>query len=112
MVDLQSAIEQIPASDVLVMLGDFNARVRAHPAVRNEADDISRVDGVRDSQFAWGQAVGRFGLGVRNQAGEDLLLFCAAHQLSVVNSFYRKKKRQRGTSIHPATKEQHLIDKI
>ena len=66
MADLQSAIEQVPASDVLVVLGDFNARVGARPAVRNETDDVSRVDGVGDSQFAWGQAVGRFGLGVRN----------------------------------------------
>ena len=53
MADLQSAIEQVPASDVLVVLGDFNARVGARPAVCNEAD-VSRVDGVHDSQFAWG----------------------------------------------------------
>ena len=29
-----------------------------------------------------------------------------------MNSFYRKKKRRRGTWSHPATKEHHLIDYV
>ena len=50
-----------------------------------------------------GLVLGKHGVGVCNLAGEDLLQFCEINQLSVMNSFF--KKRYYGTWIHPGTRE-------
>ena len=68
--DLQDTIDRVPASDVMVMLGDFNARV-----------------GQRDlDSDLWQGTLGVHGLWERNDAGEELLEFCASNQLSIVNT--------------------------
>jgi len=102
--DLQSLLDGLPKKDILLMLGDFNARVGSAP---------SRVDeqmGEWEPE-AYENTIGRFGFGERNAAGEQLLLFCAANNLSVMNTWFRSKKRSHaGTWTHPATGQPHLID--
>ena len=90
--DLQRTVDGVPASDLLLLLGDFNARVGSHDG--NE----------------WKDVLGRFGHGVRNDAGERLSVWCAANGLAIMNTHFRKPSAKQGTWTHPATKQQHLID--
>ena len=62
--DLQDVLNKIPQSDVLIVLGDFNARV----GKRDLENDL------------WPGTLGKHGLGESNQAGEEFLEFCATNQ--------------------------------
>ena len=53
--DLQDILELTPPKDVLFIIGDWNAKVGSH-----------ETPGV----------TGRFGLGIRNEAGQRLIEFC------------------------------------
>ena len=59
---LQDTIGRIPHNDILVMLGDFNARL-----------------GVLDTagKDLWQGVIGKHGLSEHNFVGEDFLEFCA-----------------------------------
>ena len=107
--ELRSVMDSASASDVLLMLGDFNARVGSNRLVSSTP---SRFDGVANDGALWGRALGLFGLGACNQAGEDLLMFCNSNGLSIMNTNYKKKESRRGTWTHPATRQSHLIDYI
>ena len=105
--DLQSVVSALPSRDAVVFLGDFNAHV-------GSCDNCGHPGsvGADDGGSAWGSVLGRFGLGSCNQAGEELLLFCATNQLSVMNTFFRKRPSTHGTWTHPATQRCHLIEFI
>lgn len=92
--DLQDTIDKIPQNDVLVMLGDFNARV----GVLEQGSD------------AWQRVLGRHGMHERNLAGVELLEFCAVNELSIMNTWFQKRQIHQGTWTHPATKKCHMID--
>ena len=83
--DLQDTLDRIPQEDVLLLLGDFNARVGS-------------------SQGQGDRVRGRHGVGNCNEAGERLLALCATNQLS------QKKQHHLTTWKHPATKQMHMID--
>eukprot|EP00117_Sycon_ciliatum_P005203 scpid28797/ scgid9244/ Craniofacial development protein 2; p97 bucentaur protein len=99
--DLQCALHHVNKNDVMVLLGAINARVGS----------LSLAD-PSDERPLWDQVLGQFGLGQCNQAGEDLLSFCARNSLCVMNTCFRKRPFRRGTWTHPATRQQHLIDYI
>ena len=96
MEDLQDTVDKVPMSDVLLLLGDFNARVGSSVA----DDDVWR--GVR----------GRHGVGVCNEAGERFLEFCAVNQFTIMNTWFAKKAIHLATWKHPATKQSHMIDYV
>ena len=48
----------------------------------------------------------------RNQAGEELLEFSSANQLSVMSTWFQKKSFKFGTWMHPANKQLHQIDLV
>ena len=52
------------------------------------------------------------GIDERNEAGEELLQFCALNQLIVMNTWFQKKTVHYGTWMHPATKLSHMIDLV
>lgn len=58
-----------------MILGDFNARV----GVLKTGDDL------------WHGVIGKHGIDERNLAGEELLQFCAANELTVMNTWFQKK---------------------
>ena len=91
--NLQDTVDKIPASDVLMLLGDFNARVGS-----SGDDDL------------WLGVRGRHGVGVCNEAGERFLEFCALNQFSIMNTWFEKKQHHLATWKHPATKQSHMID--
>ena len=91
--NLQDTVDKIPASDVLMLLGDFNVRVGS-----SGDDDL------------WLGVRGRHGVGVCNEAGERFLEFCALNQFSIMNTWFEKKQHHLATWKHPATKQSHMID--
>ena len=65
--DLQDLLELTPKKDVLFITGDWNAKVGSQ-----------ETPGVR----------GKFGLGMRNEAGQRLIEFCQENGLVVFSTFF------------------------
>eukprot|EP00731_Ephydatia_muelleri_P010011 Em0005g597a len=73
----------VPSSDLLVLLGDFNARVGC-------------------DWMIWEGVVGREGIDETNTNGYMLLEFCARNSLCVTNTFFCHKTWHKGTWMHPS----------
>ena len=69
--DLQDILELTPKKDVLFIIGDWNAKV--------------------GSQETPG---GKFGLGIRNEAGQRLTEFCQENALVIANTLFQQHKRR------------------
>lgn len=90
--DLQNTIDKVPPDDILLLNGDFNARVGTH-----------------DSGI-WKHVIGKYNMPERNEQGERLLEFCAINGLSITNTFFQHKSIHQGTWMHPRSKKWHCID--
>ena len=77
--DLQDLLELTPKKDVLFIIGDWNAKV--------------------GSQETLG-VTGRFGLGVRNEAGQRLIEFCQENALVIANTFFQHTREDITTHGH------------
>ena len=93
--DLQRVLDQVSERDVLVVMGDWNARV-----------------GSSVGRGQWDGVIGRHGLGKMNEAGLFLLSFCATNNLSIMNTFFEKRDIYKQSWQHPGTKVWHCIDFI
>ena len=71
--DLQDLLELTPKKDVLLITGDWNAKVGSQ-----------EIPGV----------TGKFGLGVRNEAGQRLIEFCQENTLVTANILFQQHKRR------------------
>ena len=71
--DLQDLLEPTPIKDVLFIKGDWNAKVGSQ-----------ETPGV----------TGKFGLGMRNEAGQRLTEFCQENALVIANTFFQQQKRR------------------
>ena len=89
--DLQDLLELTPKKDVLFILGDWNAKV-----------GIQETPGV----------TGKFGLGIRNEAGQRLIEFCDENTLVIANTLFQQHKRRLYTWTSPDGQHQNLIDYI
>ena len=78
--DLQDLLELTPKKDVLFNIGDWNAKVGSQ-----------ETPGV----------TGKFGLGVRNEAGQRLIWFCQENTLVIANTLFQKCKRRLYTWTSP-----------
>ena len=65
--DLQNLLELTPKKDVLFIIGDWNAKVESQ-----------ETPGV----------TGKFGLGIRNEAGQRLIKFCQENELVITNTLF------------------------
>ena len=70
--DLQDLLELTPKKDVL-FIGDWNAKVESQ-----------ETPGV----------TGKFGLGMRNEAGQRLIEFCQENALAITNTLFQQHKRR------------------
>ena len=71
--DLQDLLELTPKKDVLFIKGDWNAKVGSQ-----------EIPGV----------IGKFGLGVQNEAGQRLIEFCQENALVIANTLFQQHKRR------------------
>ena len=77
---LQDLLELAPKKDVLVIIGDWNAKV--------------------GSQETPGVTC-KFGLGVWNEAGQKLIVFCQENALVIANTLFQQHKRRLYTWTSP-----------
>ena len=89
--DLQDLLELTPQKDVLFITGDWNAKVGSQetPAV-----------------------TGKFGLGVRNKAGQRLIEFCQENTLVIANTLFQQHKRRLYTWTSPDGQHRNQTDCI
>ena len=86
--DLQDLLELTPKKDVLFIIGDWNAKVGSQ-----------ETPGV----------TGKFGLGIRNEAGQRLIEFCQENALVIANTLFQQHKRRLHTWTSPDGQHQNLI---
>ena len=77
---LQELLELIPQKDVLFIIDDWNAKVG-----RQETPGVT----------------GKFGLGIRNEAGQRLIEFCQENSLVIANTLFQQHKRRLYTWASP-----------
>ena len=66
--DIQDLLELAPEKNVLLIIGDWNAKVGSQ-----------ETPGV----------IGKFGLGVQNEAGQRLIEFCQENALVIANTLFQ-----------------------
>ena len=71
--DLQDHLELTPPKDVFFIVGEWNAKVGSQ-----------ETPGV----------TGKFGLGIRNEAGQRLIGFCQENALVITNTLFHQHKRR------------------
>lgn len=79
---LQNQIDMIDKNDVLLIMGDWNAKVGT-------------------DHDTWCDNIGKYGFGNANERGERLLEFCCLNQLCITNTYFQHKasrKMDMGTS--------------
>ena len=78
--ELQDLLELTPPKDVLLIIGDWNAKVGSQ-----------ETPGV----------TGKFGLGIQNEAGQSLIEFCQENGLVIANTLFQQHKRRCYTWTSP-----------
>ena len=71
--DIQDLLELTPKKDVLFIIGAWNAKLGSQETPR---------------------LTGKFGLGMRNQAGQRLIEFCQENALVIANTLFQQHKRR------------------
>ena len=89
--DLQDLGELTPKKDVLFLIGDWNAKVGSQ-----------ETPGV----------TAKFGLGMRNEAGQRLIEFCQENALVKANTLFQQHKRRLYTWTSPDGQHWNQIDYI
>ena len=89
--DLQDLLELTPKKDVLFIIGDWNAKVGSQ-----------ETPGV----------TGKFGLGMRNEAGQRLIELCQENALVIANTFFQQHKRRLYMWTSPVSQHQNQTDYI
>lgn len=90
---LDEALRQIPKTDKILLLGDFNARVGCNNRI-------------------WSGVLGGHGVGQTNANGMRLLTLCVEHDLTITNTLFQQKNKYKTSWMHPRSKHWHLIDYI
>ena len=67
--DLEDLLELTPPKDILFIIGDWNAKIGSQ-----------ETPGV----------TGKFGLGMRNEAGQRLIEFCQENALVIANTLFQQ----------------------
>ena len=89
--DIQDLLELTPRKDVLFIIGDWDAKVG-----RQETPGVT----------------GKFGLGIRNEAGQRLIEFCQENALVITHTLFQQHKRRLYTWTSPDGQHRNQIDYI
>ena len=90
-VEIQTHIDKVPGQDVLIHMGDWNAKV---------------------GEIFEAETTGRFGLGERNEAGTRLIDFCIENELVITSTLFEQPKRRLYTWTSPDRNNRKQIDFI
>ena len=71
--DLKDLLELTPKKHVILIIGDWNAKVGSQEIL---------------------EIIGKFGLGIGNEAGQRLIEFCQENTLVIANTFFQQHKRR------------------
>ena len=91
--ELQSAIRRVPAHDVLLVMGDMNAKVG------NDNTNFERC-------------MGKHGCGVMNENGRRFAVFCLENDCVIGGTIFPHKTIHKNTWIFPDGKTSNQIDHI
>ena len=86
--DLWDLLKLTPKKDVLFIIGDWKAKVGSQ-----ETPGIT----------------GKFGLGIRNEAGQKLIEFCQDNTLVIANTLFQQHKRRLYTWTSPDGQHQNQM---
>ena len=89
--DLQNLLELTPKRDVVFIIGDGNAKVASKKIP---------------------EVIGKFSLGVQNEAGQRLIKFCQENAPVIANTLFQQHKRKLYTWTSPDGQYQNQIDFI
>ena len=89
--DLQDLLELTSKKDVLFIIGDWNAKLGSQ-----ETPEVT----------------GKFGFGIRNEAGQRLIEFCQKNVLVIANSLFQQHKRRLYTWTTSDGQHRNQIDYI
>ena len=89
--DLQDLLELTPKKDVLFIIRDWNAKIGSQ-----------ETPGVTE----------KFGLGIRNEAGQRLIEFCQEKALVIANTLFQQHKRRLYTWTSSDGQHRNQIDYI
>ena len=92
--DLEKLLKNVPRKDVLIVQGDWNAKIGA------------------DAFANWKGTIGRFGLGETNDRGLKLLEFAKRHRLTAANTLFNHKAPRKSTWHSPDVRTHNQIDWI
>lgn len=92
--ELDTNISKTPKKDILIIQGDWNAKVGP------------------DAHNQWAGTAGRFGIGDTNDRGLRLLEFASSHSLTLANTLFPHKTSRRTTWHSPNGKVHNQIDFI
>jgi len=81
--DLSRAVKQVPNGNVLLIMGDYNAKVG------------------RREPLAISSTIGLYGVGETNEANEQLEDFHLEHELALANTMFKQHPRCLYTSTSP-----------
>ena len=87
---LKGTIRNIPSTDKLLLIGDFNARIG------RENDK-------------WPSVVGKYEIVKCNSNGDLLLALCTEFDLIVTNTMFKQKDAHKTTWTHPCYRHGHMI---
>ena len=90
---LQAEKERVPAHDVLIIMGDLNAKVGS--------DNVGRE-----------RTMGNQGCGTMNENGEKLCDFCGLSNVMIGGTLFAHKDIHKLTWISPNARDQNQIDHI
>ena len=92
--ELEECIKGVPKKDILIVMGDWNARIG------------------EDAFEQWAGISGRFGIGETNDRGIRLLEFASTYKLTLANTLFPHKASRKTTWHSPNNKTHSQIDYI
>ena len=90
---LQQVLHDTPKKDMLLIIGDFNARVHSDKGLMNGLIGPHTVDQMNENR-------------------ERLLDLCLINDLIIANTFYQHKSIHQCTWMHPGNKQWHILDYV
>ena len=94
--DLQDAINDVSTKDMIIIMGDLNARVGN--------------DQQRRHKHVLKNGIGPFTVDIENENGTKLLDFCEINNILISNTFFKHKLVHQTSWMHPKNKKWHMID--